>query len=249
MAAQNFLLRSCLLWNGGGKLILNNRFNHIIVPQQPFLGLKTDSQSTVVIPKKPKKPLTGYFKFIVEKRPILLKENPTVPNTEAIKILAAQWRELAPSEKTKYEQEALQLRQQYDQELLDYNAHLTPEQEEKIKEIESDAKEEKKKRKLKKEMKEMGKPLKPLTSFGLFAQPHLIGQRNIIEVITDLKKKWAEMPEVEKEQYHVQYLKHKDAYDKELKKWEQKMINMGKSHLVRAKTLNVKESSKKKNPQ
>eukprot|EP00563_Minutocellus_polymorphus_P004729 CAMPEP_0181037506 /NCGR_PEP_ID=MMETSP1070-20121207/9439_1 /TAXON_ID=265543 /ORGANISM="Minutocellus polymorphus, Strain NH13" /LENGTH=75 /DNA_ID=CAMNT_0023115229 /DNA_START=129 /DNA_END=356 /DNA_ORIENTATION=+ len=51
---------------------------------------------------KPKKPLTGYMKFVKEMRPTVLEEKPDLTFGEVGKELGARWRALTDDEKAAY---------------------------------------------------------------------------------------------------------------------------------------------------
>ncbi|CAG9773914.1 unnamed protein product [Ceutorhynchus assimilis] len=144
MARQSFFFKACSLFNGNSKLAFHNGF-----PQASFLvpcmGLKTKAPNeSLKIPEKPKKPLTSYFRFLIEKRPIVTKENPSLDNKGIVKTIGEHWKSLAPEQKAKYEIEFSIDKEQYDKELLSYNNKLTPELEAIINQIKADKKTQKK---------------------------------------------------------------------------------------------------------
>ncbi|KIS72406.1 uncharacterized protein UMAG_00808 [Mycosarcoma maydis] len=63
---------------------------------------------------KPKRPLSAYLLFVNSVRPQRQAQNPNAPLTELTAEMAAEWRQLAPAQRTKWETEASLLRQQYD---------------------------------------------------------------------------------------------------------------------------------------
>ncbi|CDW98018.1 hypothetical protein, partial [Sporisorium scitamineum] len=63
---------------------------------------------------KPRRPLSAYLLFVNSVRSERQAQNPDMPLTELTAEMAAEWRELAPVQRTKWEAEALLLRQQYD---------------------------------------------------------------------------------------------------------------------------------------
>ncbi|SJX60874.1 related to BDP1-essential subunit of RNA polymerase III transcription factor [Sporisorium reilianum f. sp. reilianum] len=63
---------------------------------------------------KPKRPLSAYLLFVNSVRPARQAQNPDMPLTELTAEMAAEWRELAPAQRTRWEAEAALLRQQYD---------------------------------------------------------------------------------------------------------------------------------------
>uniref|UniRef100_V5EUB7 HMG box domain-containing protein n=1 Tax=Kalmanozyma brasiliensis (strain GHG001) TaxID=1365824 RepID=V5EUB7_KALBG len=63
---------------------------------------------------KPKRPLSAYLLFVNSVRPARQAQNPDMPVTELTGEIAAEWRGLSQSQRTKWEAEASLLRQQYD---------------------------------------------------------------------------------------------------------------------------------------
>ena len=51
---------------------------------------------------KPKRPLSGYMKFVSEARPGLIKSKPSLSFGEVGKELGAMWRKKSDAEKAKY---------------------------------------------------------------------------------------------------------------------------------------------------
>ncbi|GAC99586.1 hypothetical protein PHSY_007189 [Pseudozyma hubeiensis SY62] len=63
---------------------------------------------------KPRRPLSAYLLFVNSVRSQRQTQNPDMPLTELTAEIAAEWRELEPAQRTKWEAEASLLRQQYD---------------------------------------------------------------------------------------------------------------------------------------
>lgn len=220
------------------------------------MGIKSDAKTVIdshKIPNKPKRPLTGYLKFMLEKRPIILKENPSLQNTDIVKRVAEQWKDLSLEGKAKYQEAAVQDRAKYDEEILKYNADLTPEQVEVLSHIEYEKRKDRKKRKLRKEYIAAGKPKRPINSFGLFVQDNATPGKSLTEVMIDVKAKWEQLPDIEKQKYQIKFRKSLEKYEVELAKWENEMIAEGKTHLIRAQTLkkhpSLTSKGKKSNPE
>lgn len=218
--------------------------------------MKSDAKTVIdshKIPNKPKRPLTGYLKFMMEKRPIILKENPSLQSTDIVKRVAEQWKALSYEGKAKYQEEAVHDRAKYDEEILKYNAELTPEQVEVLSHIEYEKRKDRKKRKLRKEYIATGKPKRPITSFGLFVQDNATSGKPLAEVMIEMKTKWEQLPDIEKQKYQIKFKKNIEKYEIELAKWENEMIAEGKTHLIRVQTLKKHSSStskgKKGNPE
>ncbi|XP_072295012.1 SWI/SNF-related matrix-associated actin-dependent regulator of chromatin subfamily E member 1-related isoform X3 [Eucyclogobius newberryi] len=82
-----------------------------------------------VLPNGPKAPVTGYVRFLNERRELMRAQYPDLPFPEITKRLGAEWTRLAPHDKQRYLDEAEREKMQYAQELKDYQQteafHLT----------------------------------------------------------------------------------------------------------------------------
>ena len=65
-----------------------------------------------LVPAKPKRPLTAYFLFNIEKRPSL-KGSLKGALIENTKQIAAEWKQLTPEQKQKYTEEYKKLSEKY----------------------------------------------------------------------------------------------------------------------------------------
>ncbi|KAK9498288.1 hypothetical protein O3M35_002957 [Rhynocoris fuscipes] len=68
----------------------------------------------------PRQPLTGYVRFLNDRREQFRAENPNMPFAEITKVLAAEWSALPPEQKQQYLTAAEQDRERYLQELAAY---------------------------------------------------------------------------------------------------------------------------------
>lgn len=68
----------------------------------------------------PRQPLTGYVRFLNERRKKVRSENPNIPFSEITKILANEWSKLNSQEKQKYLDEAEKDKERYTKELEQY---------------------------------------------------------------------------------------------------------------------------------
>ncbi|BES92984.1 High mobility group 20A [Nesidiocoris tenuis] len=68
----------------------------------------------------PRQPLTGYVRFLNDRRDHIRAENPNMPFSEITKVLAAEWSNLAQDQKQAYLTAAEQDRERYAQELAAY---------------------------------------------------------------------------------------------------------------------------------
>ncbi|XP_058805003.1 high mobility group protein 20A-like [Phymastichus coffea] len=70
--------------------------------------------------KAPKQPLTGYFRFLNDRREKVRTENPTMPFSEITKQLAAEWNVLPTDQKQQYLDAAEQDKERYSKEFEEY---------------------------------------------------------------------------------------------------------------------------------
>lgn len=68
----------------------------------------------------PKQPLTGYFRFLNDRREKVRNDNPTMPFAEITKVLAAEWSSLPVDQKQQYLDAAEQDKERYNREVSDY---------------------------------------------------------------------------------------------------------------------------------
>ncbi|XP_053317990.1 SWI/SNF-related matrix-associated actin-dependent regulator of chromatin subfamily E member 1-related-like [Spea bombifrons] len=73
-----------------------------------------------VLPNGPKAPVTGYVRFLNERREQIRSQHPDLPFPEITKMLGAEWSTLPAPEKQKYLDEAEKDKQQYMKELREY---------------------------------------------------------------------------------------------------------------------------------
>lgn len=102
------------------------------------------------LPKKPKKPLTPYFRFLQQARPDVVKQHPKASTIEVVKMIAEKWQTVDESTKKKLEAEFKQDQTSYVTKLAKYDALLTAEQREDIKNFKHEISETKVKREHKK---------------------------------------------------------------------------------------------------
>ncbi|XP_029905694.1 SWI/SNF-related matrix-associated actin-dependent regulator of chromatin subfamily E member 1-related isoform X2 [Myripristis murdjan] len=73
-----------------------------------------------VLPNGPKAPVTGYVRFLNERREHMRAQYPDLPFPEITKRLGAEWTRLAPNDKQRYLDEAEREKMQYALELKEY---------------------------------------------------------------------------------------------------------------------------------
>ncbi|XP_010633409.1 SWI/SNF-related matrix-associated actin-dependent regulator of chromatin subfamily E member 1-related [Fukomys damarensis] len=73
-----------------------------------------------ILPNGPKAPVTGYVRFLNERREQIRTRHPDLPFPEITKMLGAEWSKLQPADKQRYLDEAEREKQQYMKELRAY---------------------------------------------------------------------------------------------------------------------------------
>ncbi|XP_054837610.1 SWI/SNF-related matrix-associated actin-dependent regulator of chromatin subfamily E member 1-related isoform X1 [Eublepharis macularius] len=73
-----------------------------------------------ILPNGPKAPVTGYVRFLNERREQIRMQRPDLPFPEITKMLGAEWSKLQPTDKQRYLDEAEREKQQYIKELREY---------------------------------------------------------------------------------------------------------------------------------
>uniref|UniRef100_F7E602 SWI/SNF-related matrix-associated actin-dependent regulator of chromatin subfamily E member 1-related n=1 Tax=Ornithorhynchus anatinus TaxID=9258 RepID=F7E602_ORNAN len=73
-----------------------------------------------ILPNGPKAPVTGYVRFLNERREQIRMLHPDLPFPEITKMLGAEWSKLQPTDKQRYLDEAEREKQQYMKELREY---------------------------------------------------------------------------------------------------------------------------------
>ncbi|KAL0821624.1 hypothetical protein ABMA28_005069 [Loxostege sticticalis] len=201
--------------------------------------------------EKPKRPLTPFFKFMSQLRPALLAKNPGISSKEAIAWSSKHWQQLDTETKS-------QMVKEYEKDLEDYKKikemyekSLTDQQKADIKRVKEELAAAKEKRKLKAEYKELGRPKKPMSSYFLFVQSRKdqFTGKQIKEFQEKVKEDWLKLPASEKVKYEKQAQELMSKYKKDIEAWELKMINLGRTDLVRAKPLREKKPKTVKSKQ
>lgn len=190
------------------------------------------------VPVKPKKPLTGYFRFVTERRPLIIQQNPNLKVTEVVKRCSEEWKTLNETEKQKYVDAAKIEMERYAKQYLEYSSKLSNEQREAIKAASDEKTDERKKRVLKKRIKDSNKPKRPMGAYMYFLQDLAEKHgKKVNELFVVAKQQYYELSEAEKKAYQDKYTQAKIKYDQDLILWEKKMIKEGNDDLVRESTL------------
>ncbi|KAB0793076.1 hypothetical protein PPYR_12696 [Photinus pyralis] len=239
-------LLSNTLLNCRGALI-----NRVIAAFQPVLKLDAKvhkEAKPVEIPKGPKKPLSSYFQFLVETRPILLKQHPDWKQMQVVKQIALNWRNMDTTLKEKYEERYRKDHAVYEEEHTKYLSSLTAEQLDALEKLKADKRVRRNKRVIRKLWRDTGKPKRPLTNFGYFIKEKRELPENrgdtLGNVLNKYKEAWTKLPEEAKQKYTNMFKADQERYNAEIEKWEAKMVNEGQRKIVR-KDSQIESSPKK----
>merc|ERR1719350_307955 len=177
----------------------------------------------------PKKPLSTYFRFLGEVRPIVAKQNPGIKITELGKIMAQKYKELPVARKEALN-EAYQIeKKKYLQEFEKFK--ITPEGKEILEKMKQDGKEkrlQKAKGKLGKLKSELGKPTRYPLAYNLFVKEQMSGASG--QVVSNIKiaaDKWKNLSEIQKSPFVEKSAELKAIYEKDLAAWEAKQAAEG----------------------
>merc|ERR1719483_278370 len=178
----------------------------------------------------PKKPLSTYFRFLGEIRPMVTRQNPDLKVTELTKVMAQKYKELPVARKEALN-EAYQIeKKKYLQEFEKFK--ITPEGKEILEKMKQDGKEkrlQKTKRNLRELKSELGKPTRFLTSNNLFVKEQISGVQGSVagapmKLAVD---KWKSLSEIQKSPYVKKSAELKAKYEKDLAAWEAKQAAEG----------------------
>lgn len=87
------------------------------------------------LPPRPKKPLTPYFRFLKENRPLIVQQNPNMGLTEIVREAAKKWNGVDASIKKKLEDDYKSDQAEYLKKRAQYDSKLTDEQKEELKHL------------------------------------------------------------------------------------------------------------------
>ncbi|XP_050665842.1 transcription factor A, mitochondrial [Leptidea sinapis] len=240
MASFGHIYRLSNITIGSYKNIVNIRWPNSI---QTYNYTKKSAEERLGI-EKPKRPLTPFFKFMGQMRPALLAKNPSITSKEAIAWTSKHWQQLDSETKS-------QMLKEYEKDLEDYKkikelyeASLTEQQKEDIKNLKEEMAAAKEKRKLKAEYKELGRPKKPMSSYIMYmtSRKDTSDAKDFKTYQEKVKADWLKLPESERVKFEKQALEQMIKYKKDLNAWELKMISIGRSDLVRQKPIQKKKA-------
>jgi len=200
-----------------------------MVPCVSKTSISTTNNLELQHPSKPKRPLSIYFRFLGEIRPIITRQNPGMKITELGKIMAQKYKELPVARKEALN-EAYQIeKKKYLQEFESFK--ITPEGKEILEKMKQDGKEkrlQKTKGKLVKLKTELGKPSRYPMAYNLFVKEEMSGIPGL--VVSNIKiaaDKWKNLSEIQKSPYVKKSTELKAIYEKDLAAWEAKQASEG----------------------
>ncbi|XP_004583634.2 transcription factor A, mitochondrial [Ochotona princeps] len=187
----------------------------------------------------PKKPMTSYLRFSKEQLPIFKAQNPDAKNSELIKKIAEVWRELPDSEKKVYEDAYRVEWEAYKEEISRIQEHLTPSQ---LLSMEKEIMQKRLRKKAlikKRELTMLGKPKRPRSAYNIFVSESFQEAKDgssqaKLKAVND---NWKNLPTSQKQVYIQLAKDDKIRYDNEMKSWEEQMIEVGRSDLIRRKMM------------
>ncbi|XP_075072465.1 transcription factor A, mitochondrial [Mixophyes fleayi] len=185
----------------------------------------------------PKRPLTSFFRYIVQQRPTVLKKYPDIKPLEIPKILALEWKELSESVKKPYIEAANADYLNYKDEMRKFKDKLSPFELDLLKRQRKEMLVKRKHSKRKRELSLLGKPKGYRNAFNIFMSEHFHDNEvsSLSERMTSLHNKWKTLPSSQKQMYIQLAEDDKIRYENEMKSWEEQMLEIGREDLLRIK--------------
>jgi len=198
------------------------------------------------IPEKPKRPITTWLDFCATNRQTVRRAQPSLQNTEILRVLSEMWKRLSPTDKEKYEVRFRRRCQEYERDLEQWNASVSEAEKKSILIAQKEkqlAKEKsgivaKQKRQQKALEAELGKPKKPLTTYFRFVQEQrrLRDKSGVVvnskQFLKDVGEKYRLLPPSELERLLKTYNAEKKSYDVALEAWNKRMAQDGRSTMI-----------------
>ncbi|KAL4640102.1 transcription factor A, mitochondrial-like [Arapaima gigas] len=193
----------------------------------------------------PKKPKTSYMHFAEQQWPIALREHPGVKVVDLSRKIGQKWREMTPEQKRPFVEASVAAREQYNAEMEQYKAQLTPAQSAALKEERREKMAKRKASRKRKELKNLGKPKRPRTALIIFIADSFAETKGatMIAKTKTLMEVWKNLSDSEKQVYIQQAEDDKVRYKNEIKSWEEHMREIGREDLVRRTVIKVKKTA------
>ncbi|NWH82180.1 TFAM factor, partial [Piaya cayana] len=186
--------------------------------------------------QRPRRPLSAYFRFLKETRPVLREKHPEMSSVELVKKIAGAWKELPATQKQVYEEARKMDWQRYGEQLAAYKAQLTPAQAEALKEERKNRLAKRRSLRAKRELNVLGKPKRPRSGFNIFVSENFQESEGASPVakMKRLFDTWRRMSSSQKQPYLQLAEDDKIRYENEMKSWEAKMVELGREDLIRS---------------
>lgn len=212
--------------------------------RSPFRFVYIPRWFSSTLSRYPKKPMTSYVRFSKEQLAIFKAQSPDARNSELIKKIAELWRGLPESEKKIYEDAYKADWQAYKEELNRIQEQLTPSQRVSL-EREMMQKRLKKKAIIKKrELTLLGKPKRPRSAYNIFISECFQEAKDGTSQLRlkTVNENWKNLSSSQKQVYIKLAEEDKVRYYKEIKSWEDQMLEVGREDLLRRKAKSQPKS-------
>ncbi|KAJ8396029.1 hypothetical protein AAFF_G00025610 [Aldrovandia affinis] len=178
----------------------------------------------------PKRPLTGYMRFVKHQRPLVVRQHPDLKVVDVVRKIALYWRTMSPEQKRPFEEASLADQAQYKVEKVRYQSQLTPAQSAALKEERRQKMAKRKATRKRRELTLLGKPKRAKSAVNIFMAEHFDEARGttmpekMISILDDWKKLY-----LSQKQVYIQLAEDdKIRYKTEMKSWEEHMIEIGR---------------------
>ncbi|KAJ8250515.1 hypothetical protein COCON_G00224370 [Conger conger] len=195
----------------------------------------------------PKFPLNGYVRFLLQQRPVIVKQYPGITFVDVSRKIAQQWQSLTPQQKQPFENTAQAAMDKYKEELKHFHARLTPEQFDALLKMKQQKLVTRKNLSLKRELTRLGKPKRPRSASNIFLSERmsLTGGTTMQAKLSSLMSDWKKLDDAQKKTYRQLAEDDKVRYTHEIKAWEKNMVEIGREDLVRSKDKSKKTKVKR----
>ncbi|XP_074518621.1 transcription factor A, mitochondrial [Halichoeres trimaculatus] len=193
----------------------------------------------------PKRPLNGYMRYVMQQKPVVIRQNPDIKSVDAIRKIAQEWRTMSPVQKRPFEEAFERAREQFKVDLQRYKDQLSPAQ------LLSQAQERKmrlakrKSIRKKRELNSLGKPKGPRSPFNIFMSEHFEEARgaNVPDKLKSLRMDWRNLFKHQQNVYAQLAEDDKIRYKNEMKSWEEHMAEIGREDVIRERTLSAQRKA------
>jgi len=182
-------------------------------------------------PSMPKKPLSSYFRYMQEIRPMVERQNPNLKMVEVSKVIAQKYKELPVTRKEALNEAYLVDKKNYLQQFEKFKN--TPEGKEILEKMKQEGKEkklQKSKTALSKLKTDLGKPVRYPMAYNLFVVDYYKkgGAKGVVtNAAKEVAEKWKNLGEMQKAPYVKKSNELKAQYEKDLAAWEAKQGTEG----------------------